>query len=81
MFGSNRSGLFLWRSILVRYGYSDTVGDMNELYVGAGDRFDDDRRVVRRVAAFRRRYAPFGALRLVPTVAFRRRPSGGHPQD
>jgi hypothetical protein len=37
----------LFRSVLIPYGDSAPRGDTSELYVGAGDRFDDDRRVVR----------------------------------
>jgi len=36
-----------FRSILTRYGDPKTRDDVGVLYVGLGDKFDDDRRLVR----------------------------------
>lgn len=81
MFERIRSGRSFFRSVLVRYGYAETGGgDPQELYVGEGDRFDDDRRVVRKMTSALRR-GPFGALCAVPLMAFRRRLPHRRVQD
>jgi hypothetical protein len=51
MFSRWRRIHFAFMGMSTRHNYSTSADDTDALFVGAGDRFDDDRRLVRKVAS------------------------------